>query len=116
METNNNNPAHINHVLRVERRFYEQEQLNAELEYSRPMNRKTFFKYKIHLEIVNIIESVLDARCKSPTVCLTDLKRFVLNIFPVIGWLSQYSVKNDLLADVISGCTVAVMHIPQGKS
>lgn len=32
----NNNSEHINNVLRIERQFYEQEQLNADLEYIRP--------------------------------------------------------------------------------
>ena len=33
--------------------------------------------------------------------------------FPIISWLSEYK-KNDFVGDVISGCTVAIMHIPQG--
>lgn len=53
--------------------------------------------------------------CKSPKLGRSAFKRFVLNIFPVFGWMSQYNVGRDLTADVISGCTVAVMHIPQGE-
>ncbi|EAT46519.1 AAEL002294-PA, partial [Aedes aegypti] len=34
--------------------------------------------------------------------------------FPIVGWLSEYSLKRDFASDLISGCTVAVMHIPQG--
>lgn len=41
-------------------------------------------------------------------------RQFLFRTFPIITWLSQYNVKADLLGDVISGCTVAVMHIPQG--
>lgn len=42
-------------------------------------------------------------------------KQFFLKTFPIITWLSQYDYKTDLVGDIISGCTVAVMHIPQGK-
>lgn len=40
-----NNSRHINHVLKVERRIYEQEQLNAELQYSCPKNGKKIKQY-----------------------------------------------------------------------
>jgi solute carrier family 26, other len=41
-------------------------------------------------------------------------KSCFLSIFPVFSWLRSYSLKNDFINDLISGCTVAVMHIPQG--
>lgn len=40
-------------------------------------------------------------------------KSCFLGTFPIVSWLSQYQ-KNDFVGDLISGCTVAVMHIPQG--
>jgi solute carrier family 26 protein len=42
-----------------------------------------------------------------------NVKSCALGTFPIIGWLMQYK-KEDLVNDVISGCTVAIMHIPQG--
>lgn len=43
--------------------------------------------------------------------CLKAVKESI----PLIGWLSKYNWKRDILGDVIAGITVAVMHIPQGK-
>lgn len=40
----------------------------------------------------------------------------ILNLIPVLRWLPKYSFKNDLPGDISAGFTVAVMHIPQGKS
>lgn len=39
----------------------------------------------------------------------------MLSLFPIITWLGQYDVKKNLIPDIVSGCTVAVMHIPQGN-
>lgn len=43
-----------------------------------------------------------------PRKCLT-------RTIPALGWLPKYKWKQDLLADIVAGITVAVMHIPQGK-
>lgn len=83
------------HVLKVERPFYEQQAFNSELNYCGPeQDRKN--------------------NCSQWMYNLKP-KNIILNIFPVFGWLSQYNIKNDLVGDIISGCTVAIMHIPQGK-
>lgn len=82
-------------VLKVERPFYEQQQFNNELNYCEPeMDRKAYCSQWIY----NV-----------------KPKSIILTIFPVFQWLSQYNIKNDLVGDIISGCTVAIMHIPQGK-
>lgn len=82
-------------VLKVERPFYEQQQFNSELNYCEPEDdRKANWSQWIH----NV-----------------KPKSIILTIFPVFQWLSQYNIKTDLVGDVISGCTVAIMHIPQGK-
>ncbi|XP_055316397.1 solute carrier family 26 member 6-like isoform X2 [Sitodiplosis mosellana] len=81
-------------VWKVERPFYEQQQFNNELNYCKPEDdRKTSCSQWIY----NI----------KPT-------NIFLSIFPIFTWLSQYNIKNDLVGDVVSGCTVAIMHIPQG--
>jgi hypothetical protein len=36
-------------------------------------------------------------------------------LFTIVNWLSEYDVKKCLINDLISGLTVGVMHIPQGK-
>ncbi|XP_019864177.1 PREDICTED: solute carrier family 26 member 6-like [Amphimedon queenslandica] len=42
-----------------------------------------------------------------------ECKYFLFTRFPIIGWLWIYQLK-FLLGDIISGITIAVMHIPQG--
>lgn len=90
------NLEHPSDVLKVERPYYEQEQFNSELNYCR-----------------------LDDSRHNNTICsrIRNVKptHIFLSIFPLFSWLSQYSVKSDLLGDLVSGCTVAIMHIPQGK-
>lgn len=44
-----------------------------------------------------------------------DCKKSLQRIFPFLSWIQQYSVRKDLPLDIISGCTVAIMHIPQGE-
>ena len=38
-----------------------------------------------------------------------------LRRIPILSWLPKYSPRNDLVGDILSGFTVAIMHIPQGK-
>lgn len=53
---------------------------------------------------------------KKCCVCSRDcLVRTLLKRLPFINILRNYSVQEDLLSDIISGLTVGVMHIPQGK-
>ncbi|XP_052871779.1 prestin [Anopheles cruzii] len=44
--------------------------------------------------------------------CLSTLAGF----FPIVQWLPQYSLKNDLVSDMTAGLTVAVLQIPQGMA
>lgn len=54
----------------------------------------------------NIIKSLKKKRCKSA----------VTSILPVSYWLRKYRWKDYILSDIISGITVAIMHIPQGMA
>lgn len=45
-----------------------------------------------------------------------EFKNILYDVCPVLKWLPQYKVKEDLMGDIISGITVAVMHIPQGMA
>ncbi|XP_053680750.1 prestin [Anopheles nili] len=53
-----------------------------------------------------IVASVKNIRCGEV------IKRF----FPILQWLPNYSLKNDLLSDMTAGLTVAVLQIPQGMA
>lgn len=35
---------------------------------------------------------------------------------PVLDWMPKYPFKKNLIGDITSGLTVAVMHIPQGMA
>lgn len=72
------------------------------------------FKYK------NKEPLTLKARLKKiirpkETDPIKAVKRFVCELIPILSWLPNYKVKKWLLADLISGLTVGIMHIPQGK-
>lgn len=45
-----------------------------------------------------------------------DIKGIVYDLCPVLRWLPEYQVHKNLTGDIISGITVAVMHIPQGMA
>ena len=63
-----------------------------------------------------------DRHKETPTANLLDglknlnYKNLLYEFCPVIKWLPDYQVKRDLMGDIISGFTVAVMHIPQGMA
>ncbi|XP_053378188.1 prestin-like isoform X4 [Mercenaria mercenaria] len=44
------------------------------------------------------------------------LKKFLFGMFPFINIMKDYSVKEDLPSDIVSGLTVGIMHIPQGMA
>lgn len=39
---------------------------------------------------------------------------FIYMVFPFLRILKGYSVRSDLMNDIVSGLTVGIMHIPQG--
>jgi len=43
-------------------------------------------------------------------------KHYLLSLLPVLSWLPHYKWREDLPNDLVSGFTVAVMHIPQGMA
>jgi len=61
-----------------------------------------------------IWQQLKSSATKNYTDVPTLLKNFITGMFPFLVWLPQYSWKIDFPADIIAGCTIAVMHIPQG--
>ncbi|KAI4502188.1 hypothetical protein M0802_002870 [Mischocyttarus mexicanus] len=82
--------------LRVERPLYEQEALNVDYHYERP--RTSLAQY-----VKELIKSKNWKSCVSSTI-------------PAVTWLKRYRWSEDLVYDIISGLTVAIMHIPQGMA
>uniref|UniRef100_A0A3Q3JDU6 STAS domain-containing protein n=1 Tax=Monopterus albus TaxID=43700 RepID=A0A3Q3JDU6_MONAL len=45
-----------------------------------------------------------------------SLKRTVTSWVPILGWLPQYSLRENAIGDLIAGFSVASMHLPQGMA
>jgi hypothetical protein len=41
-------------------------------------------------------------------------KKVVNKYLPFTDWLFNYKIKEDLMADIVAGITIAIMNIPQG--
>uniref|UniRef100_A0A182M3G9 STAS domain-containing protein n=1 Tax=Anopheles culicifacies TaxID=139723 RepID=A0A182M3G9_9DIPT len=81
-------------VVTVSHPLYQQHQLNEAYQYRKP-------KRSLQRELTDRMRKV-------------DAKTCCTSVFPLTTWLPEYSWSKDLVRDLISGCTVAVMHIPQG--
>ncbi|XP_063978806.1 prestin-like isoform X2 [Diachasmimorpha longicaudata] len=82
--------------LRINRPLYDHTTLNQEFSYEKP---KTSL-------VNNVLTSLKPQSCYS---CATS-------VLPVIDWLRKYKWREHILSDIISGVTVAIMHIPQGMA
>ncbi|KAK7884218.1 hypothetical protein WMY93_027341 [Mugilogobius chulae] len=47
---------------------------------------------------------------------VTRLKQTVQRWVPILEWLPKYPIRENALGDTISGCSVAIMHLPQGMA
>lgn len=47
---------------------------------------------------------------------LKDWRACIASTVPAVKWLSKYNWRENILSDIISGLTVAIMHIPQGMA
>lgn len=52
------------------------------------------------------------SKCNCSAECI---KKFIFSFFPCINIMKNYKIREDLSGDIISGLTVGIMHIPQGK-
>ncbi|XP_059607862.1 solute carrier family 26 member 10-like isoform X2 [Phlebotomus argentipes] len=81
-------------AVKVTRPIYRLEQINQNFQYENP--KKSKWKSVVH------------------NAKQVDFFRSLLSVIPIMDWGRSYSLRQDLPLDLISGCTVAVMHIPQG--
>jgi hypothetical protein len=42
-------------------------------------------------------------------------KRQLFKRIPFLDWIRQYNIKEWLVSDIVSGLTIGIVHIPQGK-
>ncbi|XP_054007384.1 solute carrier family 26 member 6-like isoform X1 [Hylaeus anthracinus] len=82
--------------VHLERPMYEQEALNEDYNYEMP--NISVFKNTIHA-----------LKSKNWKSCM-------ISTIPSINWLRSYNWRKNIISDIISGLTVAVMHIPQGMA
>ncbi|XP_043289750.1 solute carrier family 26 member 6 [Venturia canescens] len=82
--------------LHVERPIYDQESLNREYHFQGPQ--------------ISILRNI-SHRLKGQNV-----RSCASSMFPVVRWMRKYKWKESIVPDMISGLTVAIMHIPQGMA
>lgn len=83
---------------------YDRLKLNREfflIDYITALNTKSFI-FKAIQKVKESVETF-------------SFKHFLYEFIPILRWLPEYSVKQNLVGDLISGITIAVMHIPQGS-
>lgn len=78
----------------VTRKVLKQDELEEITGYDRPHNSPS----------ENLIDGIKGLDCKN----------IVESAIPVLKWLPEYKIEKNLMGDIISGITVAIMHIPQG--
>ncbi|XP_053685715.1 solute carrier family 26 member 10-like [Sabethes cyaneus] len=80
--------------LTMARPNYQQEELNTEMNYSKP-------KRRVADEVMSSVRSF-------------SMADYIKSVFPIVAWIPEYPWKSWFMADLISGFTVGIMHIPQG--
>ena len=83
---------------------------------TRPIYTESDFQKQylhIHEEPSNL-EKVKE-KIKNIEVSPKSVWHCFLRLFPIFKWLPAYNFQNDIIGDIISGITVAVMRIPQGR-
>jgi hypothetical protein len=50
----------------------------------------------------------------APCANWASLRATAASFVPIVDWLPRYRWHDDLVADLIAGLTIGVMHVPQG--
>ena len=71
------------------------------------------FIYVNFFTLSGVLENI-KARVKCSQCSRLSVQNFFKGFFPILVWLPKYSLKSQFLGDLVAGCTVGIMHIPQG--
>jgi len=72
-------------------------------------------KWRIKIKFKLFSATIKDFKTKLKSKKIRWAK-VVNQYLPITNWLGHYKVKDDLVADIIAGITIAIMNIPQGNS
>ena len=92
--------------------------LKSHYETQRPILNEKILKDRYtfdKLESNNAMKSTARYCTKYYKPSRSCMKDYFLDRFPFFRWIFQYDAKECLLKDVISGLTIGIVHIPQGK-
>lgn len=91
----------------------------TKVKVNRPVYTQLEFNEKYHFtmeyrskSVSQQLRELVRKNCAPSGACV---KKLLLSFFPFIGILRHYSLRHDLLYDIIAGLTVGIMHIPQGQ-
>ena len=90
----------INHKIVIERPGYNENLLTE---------RYSFQKYKSE----NALKSTGNYIKKYYKPSRHCMQRFLFNRLPLIQWIKAYSIKENLIKDIVGGLTIGVVQIPQ---
>jgi MFS superfamily sulfate permease-like transporter len=93
------NEEHIN----VERRIYNYTEFTKE-------HPASLF---IGFSLIALLKQLYHLHFIPSKICL---KKNIYNRLPALKWLIRYNFRKDILADLLAGITVGIMHIPQGMA
>ncbi|XP_076357457.1 prestin-like isoform X4 [Tachypleus tridentatus] len=68
---------------------------------------------RIQQPLPSQICDIVKSRCGCSAKCLGY---FLRNLFAITKWLPHYSIQECLLADIVTGITISIMHVPQGMA
>ena len=72
---------------------------------------KQFIKEERSLTKLDAVTSLAKEKSRSCSV-----RSSILSLLPILTWLPSYKWKEEIVNDLVSGLTIAVMQIPQGMS
>lgn len=102
----------------VVRPVYLQEELNEDFLYKKPSTHcKLYFYFQFSLKLYFLFNFALnffsDYKKLKNNLGNCSFVKVIQNLVPATKWMRRYRWKEDFLGDVLSGFTVAIMHIPQ---